>query len=184
VNTHDLEYGNIYLSGLLVLYAKGSFMKSGLVAFASLMLFSLPVPAQQTPVDGIAFKLGDDIQTVKNALKTNLDPEPMENTSPTGFGNPNAGKTVLFLRTKGIRVFFNKAGLAQTIRFEPPFASPINGVKLGDTEKKVRDLKGKPIKNPWRFGETQAFLYALDDTAYIRFDISENDGVETIFLQK
>jgi hypothetical protein len=81
-------------------------------------------------------------------------------------------------------VFFNKAGLVENIRFEPPFASSISGVKLGDTEKKVRDLKGKPIKNPWQFGAAQAFLYALDDTAYIRLDISENEGVQTIFIQK
>lgn len=159
-------------------------MNKNLIALASFVLFSLPVWGQQTPVDGVSFKLGDDIETVKNALKTNLDPEPMENMSPSGFTNLNAGKTVLFLRTKGIRVFFNKAGVAQTIRFEPPFAGSINGVKLGDTEKKVRDVKGKPIKNPWQFGAAQAFLYALDDTAYIRFDINENEGVQAIFIQK
>lgn len=159
-------------------------MKKNFVALALFALFSLPVLGQQTPVEGISFKLGDEIQTVKDALNTNLDPEPMENTSPSGFPNSNAGKTVLFLRTKGIRVFFNKAGIAQTIRFEPPFAGAISGIKLGDTEKKVRDLKGKPIKNPWQFGAAQAFLYALDDTAYVRFDISENDGVQTIFIQK
>lgn len=159
-------------------------MKSGLVAFASLILFSLPVLAQQTPVEGISFKLGDDVQTVKDALQTNLDLEPMENTSTSGFTNFSAEKTVLFLRTKGIRVFFDKAGHAYSIRFEPPFASSISGVKLGDTEKKVRDLKGKPIKNPWPSGAAKAFLYALDDTAYMRLDISEDDGVQTIFIRK
>jgi len=159
-------------------------MKKNLVALASVILFSLPALAQQTPAEGISFKLRDDLQTVKNALKTDLDPEPMENTSPSGFPNFNAGKTVLFLRTKGIRVFFNKAGIAETIRFDPPFAGSISGIKLGDTEKKVRDLKGKPIKNPWQFGAAQVFSYVLDDTAYIRFDINESEGVQTIFINK
>lgn len=159
-------------------------MKKNLIALAALASISLSVLGQQTPVGGISFKLKDDVQTVKNALKTDLDPEPMENTSPPGFTNLNAGKTVLFLRTKGIRVFFNKAGVVETIRFEPPFAGSVDGIKLGDSEKKVRDLKGKPIKNPWQFGAAQAFLYALDDTAYIRFDINENEGVQTIFIQK
>ena len=108
----------------------------------------------------------------------------MESAGQPGFANLNAGKTNLFLRTKGIRVFFSKAGVVEMIKFEPPFAGSINGVKLGDTEKKVRDLKGKPIKTPWSFGAAQAFLYVLDDTAYIRFDINETDGVQTIFIQK
>jgi hypothetical protein len=145
---------------------------------------AFPVYAQQTPVAGISFKLGDDVQTVKNALKTDLDPEPMASTSPSPFTNLNAGKSSLFLRTKGIRVNFNKAGIVEMIKFEPPFTGSINGIKLGDTEKKVRDLKGKPIKNPWQFGAAQAFLYALDDTAYIRIDINENEGVQGIFIMK
>jgi hypothetical protein len=154
------------------------------VVVTSITSFAFPALAQQVPVEGISFKLGDDVQTVKNGLKTNLDPEPMENTSPSAFANMNAGKTTLFLRTKGIRVNFNKAGVVEMIKFEPPFAGSINGIKLGDTEKKVRGLKGKPIKTPWQFGAAQAFLYALDDTAYIRIDINENEGVQSIFIQK
>lgn len=154
------------------------------VVVMSITSIVFPALAQQVPVEGISFKLGDDVQTVKNGLKTNLDPEPMENTLPSAFTNMNAGKTTLFLRTKGIRVNFNKAGIVEMVKFEPPFAGSINGIKLGDTEKKVRDLKGKPIKAPWQFGAAQALLYALDDTAYIRIDISENEGVQSIFIQK
>lgn len=159
-------------------------MKKNLIAFAAFASISLSVFGQQTPAEGISFKLRDDVQTVKNSLKTDLDPEPIENTSPSAFVNLNAGKTVLFLRTKGVRVFFNKAGIVETIRFDLPFAGSIDGIKLGDSEKKVREMKGKPIKKPWQFGAAQAFLYALDDTAYIRFDINENEGVQTIIIQK
>lgn len=154
------------------------------LAAASISVFSLSAIAQLAPVEGINFKLGDDVQTVKNSLKTSIDPEPTENASLPGFPNASTGKTNLFLRTKGIRVFFTKAGVVESIKFEPPFAGSIAGVKLGDTEKKVRDLRGKPVKTPWQFGASQAFLYALDDTSYIRFDINESDGVQTIFIQK
>lgn len=154
------------------------------VVAASIGSLALPALGQQTPVDGIAFKLGDDVQTVKNALKTNFDPEPIESTAPPNFPNMNAGKTTLFLRTKGIRVNFNKAGMVELIKFEPPFTGAINGIKLGDSEKKVRDLKGKPVKTPWQFGAAQAFLYVLDDAAYVRFDITESEGVQSIFIQK
>jgi hypothetical protein len=159
-----------------------------LVAATIIASLSLPACAQQTftqqtLVEGITFKLGDDVQTVKNALKTDLDPESMD-TSSSSFANLNAGKTNLFLRTKGIRVFFNRAGVVEMIKFQPPFAGSISGIKLGDTEKKVRDLKGKPIKTPWQFGAEQVFLYVLDDTAYLRIDINENEGVQSIFIQK
>jgi hypothetical protein len=160
-----------------------SLIKS-LAATIAVAALSLSAYGQLTPAEGILFKLGDDVQTVKNGLKTSLDPEPVENTSPTAFANPNAGKSTLFLRTKGIRVNFNKAGGTEMIKFEPPFAGSIAGIKLGDTEKKLRDLKGKPIKTPWQFGSAQAFLYALDDTAYIRFDVTENEGVQAIYIQK
>ena len=154
------------------------------VVVTAIASISFPAFAQLVPVEGISFKLGDDIQAVKNGLKTNLDPEPMENISPSAFVNVNAGKTTLFLRTKGIRVNFNKTGNVEMIKFEPPFAGSINGIKIGDTQIKVRDIKGKPVKTPWQFGAAQAFLYALDDTAYIRIDINESEGVQAIFIQK
>lgn len=156
----------------------------GIIVAASVASLSVPTFAQLTPVDGISFKLGDDVQTVKNSLKTNLDPEPVENTNAMPFNNPNAGKTFLFLRTKGVRVNFNKTGLVEMIKFEPPFTGTISGIKLGDTERKVRELKGKPIKTPNQFGAAQVFQYALDDTAYIRMDISESEGVQAIYIQK
>lgn len=159
-------------------------MCSFFTVFTTVALMSFSAFAQQTLVDGLTFKLGDDVQKVKNALKTDLDPEPLENTSPSSFTKMNDGKSSLFLRTKGIRVFFNKKEVVESIKFEAPFAGSISGIKLGDTEKKVREVKGKPIKSPWQFGASQAFLYVLDDTAYIRFDINENEGVQTIFIQK
>jgi len=158
-----------------------SFAHKATMALAAFVMLLPAAFAQQSSVAGISFKLGDDVETVKAALKTNIDPEPVESNLPA-FANTN--KSVLFLRTKGIRVFFNKKGIAETIRFDPPFSGAIGGVKLGDTEKKVREVKGKPIKAPWPFGASQAFQYALDDTAYVRFDINDNDGVQAIFVTK
>lgn len=156
------------------------------VALASaVVLASSAVFAQLSPAKGIGFKLGDDVQTVKNVLKTEIDPEPMESVGPSSpFTNPNAGKSTLFLRSKGIRVNFAKKGTVESIKFEAPFSGVIEGVKLGDPERKLRELKGNPIKAPWQFGLAQSFLYVLDDTAYIRFDLTDNDGVQSIFIMK
>jgi hypothetical protein len=142
------------------------------------------VSAQQVKVEGLNFKLGDDVNTVKTALHTNIDPEPMASSSINPNTDPNRGKTYIHLRSKGIWVFFNKKGILETIRFDAPYEASIAGVKLGDSEAKVRSVMGKPIKEPWAFGPNRAFQYALDDTAYIRFDISDTDGVQAIFINK
>jgi hypothetical protein len=150
----------------------------------SVALLSISGNAQLTPANGIDFKLGDDVQTVKNALKTDIDPEPLENSIPNASFNFNAGKSSLFLRTKGIHVNFNRKNVVESIMFEAPFAGAVAGVRLGDSDKKVTGMKGKPIKTPYQFGASQVYLYALDDSAYIRFDISEAEGVKSIWIQK
>src|SRR5471032_2786039 len=160
-----------------------SFAQKASMALAALVMVLPAAFAQQSPLAGIAFKLGDDVETVKAALKTNIDPEPMESRAPS-FANMNAAKTCISLRTKGIRVCFSEKGMAGTVRLDPPLSGEIGRVKLGDTEKKVRELKGKPIKAPSQFGMSQTFQYALDDTAYVRFDINDNDGVQAIFVTK
>lgn len=163
-------------------------MKIGFIAKVSILICSVVLAAsgwaQQVKVEGLTFKIGDDVTTVKTGLHTNLDPEPMESSMPTSISNPNSGKTFIHLRTKGIWAFFNKKEIVESIRFDAPFAGSIAGVKLGDSEKTVRTVMGKPIKTPWAFGANQAFLYVLDDTAYIRFDINEAEGVQTIFINK
>jgi hypothetical protein len=146
------------------------------IAFCAFLFGS--ASAQQVKIRGLNFKLGDDVNTVKTALQTDLDPEPVTTA------DPNGGKTVIHLRTRGIWVFFSKQGVVETIRFDAPYERSIVGVRIGDSEATVRSVMGKPLKAPWAFGANQAFLYALDDTTYIRFDINETDGVQEIFINK
>jgi|SRR5450830_84492 len=154
-------------------------MKFVTMIFAIIMAGT--VSAQEVKVDGLTFKIGDDVATVKTALHTKLDPEKVDNGLPAPF---NTGQSVLHLRTKGIWVFFNKKDTVTSIKFDEPYAGTIAGVKLGDSEKNVRAVLGKPVKAPWAFGTSQAFLYVLDDTAYVRFDIADADGVRAIYIQK
>ena len=152
-------------------------------ALLSFTVLIAPAFAQQTPASGLSFKLGDEVSVVKTAMHTNIDPEPIENQLPIGF-NVNAGKKTLQLRTKGITIIFNKKDVVESIKAEEPFSGAIAGVKIGDSEKALRTVMGKPIKTPWALGANQVFLYALDDTAYIRFDVNENSGVQTINILK
>lgn len=142
--------------------------------------------AQQSKIDGLPFKIGDDVATVKAALHTTIDPEPMENPftgAAANVANPNAGKSLIHLRTKGIWAFFKK-DVVETIRLDAPFSESVAGIKLGDSEKKLFAAKGKPIKPPTPLGLNKTYQYVLDDSAYIRFEVSEADGVQTIWINK
>jgi hypothetical protein len=152
--------------------------------FAVVLTFSSTVSwAQLSNIEGLNFKLGDDLVTVKRALQTTLDPETLD-TGNNVLNGALPNKSVLFLRTKGIKVFFNRKDTVESIRLEPPFEGKVQGVKLGDGMSAVRAMKGKPLKAPWGYGPLQFYLYVLDDTAYIRFDITDADGVQAITVQK
>lgn len=166
-------------------------------AIVVIILFYGTVSAQQVKVEGLNFKLGDDVATVKAALQTNVDPEPINvnpNVSVSGSNqifighvnkNPDNGNTVIFLRTKGIRVFFNQKGIAYKITFSAPYEGSIAGIKIGDPETKIQSLLGKPINKPLANMPIYNLQYALDDTAYINFTINKNEGgIQTIYITK
>jgi hypothetical protein len=161
---------------------KSKFMLTLLVIVCYTFLYGV-ASAQQGKIDGLNFKLGDDVDTVKAALHTDMNPERRDDGSISS-SRSNAGKTVLNLRTKGIRVFFSRRGDVESIRFDAPYAESIAGIRIGDPEAKVRKVMGKPLKKPWDFGAGQIFLYALDDTAYIYLEMDDANGVQTIFINK
>jgi hypothetical protein len=140
--------------------------------------------AQSSPVQGLGFKLGDDISTVKDALHTSTEPDELVRNPalPAFVTDPNKGKKELHLRTRGVWVFFNPTGNVDTIRLDAPYAGTVLGIKLGDSLEKVTSTLGKPVKKPpFTLPGQQALIYVLDDSAYARFDVSD-DGVQTIFI--
>jgi hypothetical protein len=92
---------------------------------------------------------------------------------------------MLHLRTKGVWVFFDPAGLVDVIRLDPPFASDVKGVRLGDDAKAPTEKLGSPLSKantPGSVG-TRTYQYVIDDTAYLKFDVS-SDGVQRISVTK
>lgn len=142
--------------------------------------------AQMVPVPELGFKLGDDVSRVKSALRTTAETEPMARSValPPGIPDPNKGKSVLHLRTRGVWAFFNASGNVESIRLDAPFAGTVLGIRLGDDTKKVTSKLGKPIKNPFpAFLVMQGYQYVLDDSAYVTFDVND-DGVQVIFISR
>jgi hypothetical protein len=142
--------------------------------------------AQTAPLPVLGFKLGDDVATVKAALRTNAEPEPIARNPllPANAPDINRGKTVLHLRTKGVWVFFSPTGSVDTVRLDAPFAGDVLGVKLGDTIKQVTEKRGNPIRKPGvAFMTMQSYQYAIDDSAYVNY-VANDDGVQMIFITK
>jgi len=136
-----------------------------------------PLTEEGGSVRSIAISIGDDIATVKLALNTRADPEPFKSVVP------NARQSLLRQNTKGIWVFFNDEGLVDLIRLQRPYDAPIAGIRLGDKLTQLMEKRGKPIRK-WEFGENMAYLYPLDDTLFVRYDVNKSREVETIFLMK
>jgi hypothetical protein len=101
--------------------------------------------------------------------------------------NTKIGKSVINLRTKGIRVFFNKSGIVEKVQINTPYQGSIAGIKIGDPETKVRSVMGKPLNKPKGMIVRQDLKYALDDTAYITFSVDNTNGeteVDSIIISK
>jgi hypothetical protein len=145
-----------------------------------------PALAQTAPLPGLGFKLGDDVATVKAALRTDANPEPTPRNPllPPNVPDINRGKSALHLRTRGIWAFFDATGTVYTVRLDAPFAGNVLGVKLGDPVQQVVQKLGNPIKKPGTaFVTMQSYQYAIDDSAYASFDAND-DGVQIILITR
>lgn len=158
------------------------------LSFIVAFVLIFPAMSAFAQTSSLPFKLalGDDVATVKAKLDTSTDPEPMPRNPalpPTAF-DINKGKTVLHLRTKGLWTFFDKDGKLEVIRLDAPFDGDVKGIKLGDDDKKLMTILGKPITKPaTAFLTMQAYRYVYDDSAYVTFDLND-DGVQYIFINK
>jgi hypothetical protein len=125
-------------------------LPASVCSVAVALLLPTFVFAQLSPLPSVAFKLGDDVPTVKAALHTTVEPEAIARNPalPATFPDMNKGKSVLHLRTKDIWAFFNPTGTVETIRLDAPFKGDILGVKLGDGAGKITSTLGNPLTKP------------------------------------
>ena len=147
-----------------------------------LLLGGVPdASAQRVAIPGIPFRLGSDVSTVRSALGTDLMPELMgrNSSSSSNLPDPSAGKRVLHLRTQGIWVFFDLNGKAENIRLDAPFPYAVNGVRVGDSVKKLKAELGNPERS-WEAADKTAYRYPLDETATVVFHADTE--VEIIFV--
>lgn len=136
-------------------------------------LFALTAWAQQPKLVDLPFTLGDSINTVRSA--TNGDVEAM---------TKSGGEVVPFihLKDRGIWIFFSQQKTVESIRLNSPYSGYVAGVKVGETEQALQTIMGNPVKTPWVFGKSKAYLYELSPEANARYDVSTDGKVENIFV--
>lgn len=93
-------------------------------------------------------------------------------------------KTDLRLKSQGVWFFFNKNGIVETIRLDTPFKGNINGVKIGDSTDKMREIVGKQHRTFKRSNSPDSYFYYIDDRTTVRFAIDDEDNIQTVFLVK
>ncbi|MCW3480875.1 hypothetical protein OL229_15110 [Neisseriaceae bacterium JH1-16] len=143
------------------------------------IILSLSLTAQaEVKMHGLPIKIGDTVEEVQKALGTRMEPEPYQ--SP---GTQTAVKKLqLRLKTKGVWVIFEKEK-ATTIRMDAPFAGNIEGVKLGDSERKIEKTFGKAVKQG-NLGSSTTYQYYFNDVTTTEFVVNNSGALETIFLLK
>lgn len=91
------------------------------------------------------------------------------------------------LEDRGVWLFFTpETQELYTIRYEAPFPLAIEGVRIGDTKKMVKELRGKPLRVdpfPYPHSETIWIYGKSKDPDWVRFDFEKkrNGKCITIF---
>jgi hypothetical protein len=144
------------------------------VAIGPFLVEPKPLPIQDLGAQDLRISIGDTLAKVKEVLSTSLEPRPYKSDT-------SQNTTMLHLTTKGVWVFFDRAGNVSMIRLDAPFAGEIGGVRIKDRREALLRERGEPLKL-WDVGSDQAYLYALDEHTSVRYDVDKIGAVETIFL--
>ncbi len=81
----------------------------------------------------------------------------------------------------GVKVLFDANLKVSTVRLDAPFATPVMGVAIGDSEEDMLARLGtaKIIRTP----EQTAYTYFPDSATMLTFVVNPQHKIETIFLE-
>jgi hypothetical protein len=156
---------------------------------ASFFIFTLllagVVYAEGVKIEGLPIKIGDTVEDVQKAFNTKLEPEDTKQyISPTMNRQPK--KSQLYLKTKGVLMSFEN-GKVVSIICKAPFSGNVGGVKIGDPARKIEKTFGKAVKHArleTNLFKPDTYTYYFDDVTTTRFDINNDDEIETIHFFK
>jgi hypothetical protein len=137
----------------------------------------------ESPVDGgMPVAIGDTYEKVKRAYGSLKTPSEYceGGNSGTGTGTASCSKKQLRLEDRGIWFFFDAQGKIYTMRFDPPWAGSVSGIKIGDTKPMVERQLGVPNGRdgpsvgvgPYYYNGTYVYRKAGKFIAVFAFDSS------------
>jgi len=130
-----------------------------------------PLWAQDQSIQSIGFRLGDDVTTVKRALKTEESPKPFHSVFEAfpSLHEDDSGKSILEDNTIGASVLFDKTGKAENIRLMFPFRGNVLGVKIGESTSNVLTKLGQPSGTVDDAAGVLSYNYKIGQGYYIHY---------------
>lgn len=118
--------------------------------------------------NGAPVRLGATVAEVQKALNTGVEPQ-------------QRGAAREIVVASGIKVLFDANLKVSTVRLDPPFAAPVMGVAIGESEEAMLARLGtaKIIRTP----EQTAYTYFPDAATMLTYVVNPQHKVETIFLE-
>ena len=117
---------------------------------------------------GAPVRLGATVAEVQQALNTGAQPQ-----------QRGAAREIVI--PTGVKVLFDANLKVSTVRLDAPYAAPVMGVAIGDSEEGMLARLGtaKIIRTP----EQTAYTYFPDSATMLTFVVNPQHKVETIFLE-
>lgn len=118
-------------------------------------VFSFYSQAGQLSISACDIKPGINIEQFKSEFSVHENPKTMitEATRPEGMDDQeimSMNRKFYHFDNYGVWVFFDMKGKFKNIRFERPFAGTVGGIMIGDSIKKIFEVKGTPDINSSR----------------------------------
>jgi len=118
--------------------------------------------------DGAPVRLGATVAEVQKALNTGVEPQ-----------QRGAAREIVI--HTGVKVLFDTNLKVSTVRLDAPYATPVMGVAIGDSEEGMLARLG--TAKIIRTAEQTAYTYFPDAATMLTFVVNPQHKVETIFLE-
>jgi uncharacterized protein YdgA (DUF945 family) len=139
--------------------------------------------ADTLAIEGLPIQPGFNVAEVQKTLNTTQAPEDMMPVNPARLN-----QTKMRFKDLGIGVFFDRAGVSQTIRLDAPFTGSVGGIKIGSSHAYILQTLGKPVLELTNLQVKPVglapILYNVDSDTRVRFDFNANDEVVTMYVSK
>lgn len=118
---------------------------------------------------GAPVRMGAGVAEVQQALRTSAQPQ------------ARGAASEIVLKARGVQVLFDSALRVSTVRLDPPWESPVMGVRIGETDEAMLAKLG--TAKIIRTADATGYTYFPDSATMVTYVINREHRIETIFLE-